>query len=92
MKPANRVIEGTVLDAAGQPVPQARVSIVESPVAMPDMALLTDAAGRFVLGAPAEGRYLLGIDSDSAGSARQPVTIGGGATAALSITLPRRRR
>lgn len=87
MTASKRLIQGRVSDAAGRPVAEARISIVESPVAMPDMALLTDAAGRFALGAPVAGRYVIGIDADAAGRARQAITIDDDG-AVLDIRLP----
>jgi hypothetical protein len=87
MTASTRLIQGRVSDAAGRPLAGARISIVDSPVAMPDIALLTDAAGRFVLGAPAAGRYLIGIDADDAGRARQAITIGDDGCV-LDIRLP----
>jgi hypothetical protein len=49
---------GRVVDARGAPVPDALVTIVESTVPMPEIALLCDAEGRFWLRLPA-GRFRL---------------------------------
>jgi hypothetical protein len=49
---------GRVVDASGAPVPDAIVSIVESSVPMPEIALLCDAGGRFSLRLP-PGRFTL---------------------------------
>lgn len=53
------VIAGTVLTTTGQPVAEARAYYVAGPVPLPDIAALTDAAGRFFLEAPAPGSYRL---------------------------------
>ena len=88
MASAARLIQVTVLDAAGRPVAGARVYVVSAPVAMPDVAALSDAQGRFTLGAPKPGRYEIGATSDMHGSARATVDVGDrGAT--LRLRLPR---
>jgi hypothetical protein len=48
--------KGRVVDASGQPVPDALVTIVESTVPMPEIALMCDAGGRFSLRLP-PGRF-----------------------------------
>jgi hypothetical protein len=50
--------EVRVVDARGAPVPNALVTIVESTVPMPEIALMADAGGRFSLRLPA-GRFTL---------------------------------
>lgn len=72
----SRVIAGTVLSAAGQPVAQARVFVLAAPGALPDMALLTDADGRFQLSAPRPGTYEIGAATDGLGSGRAVVVVG----------------
>jgi hypothetical protein len=54
--PAER--SGRVVDGSGAPVPDALVSIVESTVPMPEIALLCDPRGRFSLRLP-PGRFTL---------------------------------
>lgn len=54
------VISGAVRDADGNPVANARIAFVGAPVDVPDIAALTDSAGRFALSAPAPGRYVIG--------------------------------
>jgi Carboxypeptidase regulatory-like domain len=49
---------GRVVDAGGAPVPDALVTIVESTVPMPEIALMCDADGRFSLRLP-PGRFRL---------------------------------
>lgn len=49
---------GRVVDAAGQPVPEAFVSVVWSTAPFPEIALVTDADGTFRMGLPA-GRFRL---------------------------------
>jgi len=50
-------ISGIVLDAAGGPVPGARVALEAGPVPLPDVALLTGDDGIFWLDVPQEGEY-----------------------------------
>ena len=49
---------GRVVDRSGDPVPEALVSIVESTVPMPEIALLCDTGGNFGLRLP-PGRFTL---------------------------------
>jgi hypothetical protein len=56
--PADDELLGRVVDARGDPVPDALVTIVEGTVPMPEIALLVDADGRFRLRLPA-GRFTL---------------------------------
>jgi Carboxypeptidase regulatory-like domain len=61
---------GRVVDARGAPVPDAFVSVVESSVPVPEIALRTDELGRFSLRLP-EGRFTLRADRGGAnGQAR----------------------
>jgi hypothetical protein len=47
---------GRVVDGRGAPLPGALVSIIDSSVPVPEIALMTDAAGRFTLRLP-DGRF-----------------------------------
>ena len=53
-----------MIDTGGKPVDGAAVAIVDGPGTWPDIACLTGADGRFVLGTPSTGRYKLGVRSD----------------------------
>jgi protocatechuate 3,4-dioxygenase beta subunit len=59
-------ISGRVIDADGRAVAGARVMVTEAPGPVPDMAMLTDAAGRFVISAGQPGRYTIAAASDAA--------------------------
>ena len=50
-----------VVDASGRPVPEASVTIVAGTVAMPEIALLSDASGVVQLTLP-RGRFILQAD------------------------------
>ena len=69
------VIAGTVVDAQGDPVHGARVFIADAPVPVPDIAALTDAEGRFMLTAPAPGRYVVGCSGHEGETASGEVDI-----------------
>jgi Carboxypeptidase regulatory-like domain len=71
------LVDGQVFSAAGQVVAGARVLCVAAPVAMADVALLTDAQGRFTWVAPAPGAYTLLVQADAAGSLRHPLQASG---------------
>jgi hypothetical protein len=79
------VISGQALSAGGQPVAGARVFFIGSPVPVPDVALLTDAAGRFSLTAPAPGAYRIGCNSDKFGSAAITVNVPEGQNVEVEI-------
>ena len=68
-------LSGIVLDAAGQPVAGARVYLVGAPGPVPDMAVLTGADGRFVLGAARAGRYEVACSNDAGDSASARVEV-----------------
>ena len=70
------LVKGHVLDATGQPVGGARLMWLEAPVAMPDVAALSQADGGFVLTVPVPGRYRLGCQTDGQGSAQATTTVG----------------
>lgn len=79
MNDTARRIGGTVLDATGKPVAQARVYIAKAPAAVPDVAALTGADGRFTLAVARPGRYEIGCSTDARGSASVSVEVGDGA-------------
>ena len=81
-----RMISGTVLSASGQPVAQARIYVLAAPGAVPDVALLTDADGRFELGALQPGAYEIGANTDGLGSGQVAVRVER-ADARVQITL-----
>ena len=59
-----RPVRGLVVDAAGDPVAGARVTIVESPSPMPELSMLADEHGCFSL-ALQPGRFVLRADGDA---------------------------
>jgi hypothetical protein len=59
------------MDSARQPTPGASVYVVSAPRSLPDVALLTDEAGRFVLTAPFPGDYVIGARLNSSADAKQ---------------------
>ena len=67
---------GKVLDSNGLPVGGATVMWVRGPVPLPDIALLTQADGSFVMSAPVAGPYTLGCRRDPGGQARVDVNVG----------------
>ena len=81
------LIAGTVVDAAGLPVPQAAVLFREAPVAVPDVAELTGPDGRFALHAPAAGRYRVAVHSEGHPSAEEEVEVGAADPPLLTIVL-----
>jgi len=71
-----RIVAGTVLDASGKPVAQARVYFSAAPGSVPDIAELTGADGRFRLSAARPGRYQVSVSSDAHGSSSVEVDVG----------------
>jgi Carboxypeptidase regulatory-like domain len=82
------VIAGTVTDSAGEAVAGARVMFATAPVAVPDVAALTDEGGAFALGAPVPGAYELTVATDAAVT-QAPVEVGEGAERVdVEVVLP----
>jgi hypothetical protein len=53
------MITGIVTDSSGRPAAEAVVSVTAAPVPVPDIAALTDVAGRFSITVPVTGDYRL---------------------------------
>ena len=66
------VIAGVVRGEEGEPAPGVPVYVVDAPAAMPDVAAVTDADGRFALTAPVAGRYAI---EAAGGQARASVDV-----------------
>jgi carboxypeptidase family protein len=65
-----------VVRSGGGPVPLARVFLESAPGPIPDVALLTDAEGRFTIGTVGPGSYRLTVHSDDHHPATVTVEIG----------------
>lgn len=63
------LIRGWVHRVDGGAVVEARVYFESAPIAVPDVALLTDERGRFTLYAPVPGRYRVACRAEDAASA-----------------------
>jgi len=59
-------ISGRVVDANGRGIAGARVMVTAAPGPVPDMAMLTDGEGRFVIGAARPGSYTIAATTDDA--------------------------
>jgi protocatechuate 3,4-dioxygenase beta subunit len=81
------LVSGSVRDAVGAPVAGARVAFADAPVAVPDVALLTDAEGRFALAAPAPGGYELSVAADGYAPAHVAVEVPGSEPVDVAVTL-----
>ncbi len=71
------IVRGKVIDPNGEPVREASVYFVSSPVNMPDVAQLTDDQGQFTLSLAAKGQYVLGVTSDDWGTAQSSIDVRG---------------
>lgn len=58
------VIFGVIKDDNGNPVPEARVSFLDGPVPLPDIAALTDINGTFALSTPSAGEYVIAVNTE----------------------------
>ena len=86
------LISGVVQDVNGNPVANARVYFASGPGALPDIAALTDGAGKFTLTAPQPGQYTIECAADGWETKRVAVTVTGGQTKELKIQLTGRTR
>jgi hypothetical protein len=71
------VISGTVHDAEQRPIAEARVYFTGGPSPFPDIAALTDKAGRFSLSVPAPGTYTLECSADGYATAAKSIEVTG---------------
>jgi hypothetical protein len=71
------LIRGVVRDPAGRPVASARAFLAGGPMAVPDVAALTDERGAFVLSVPSPGTWELRCDADGFSPAVERVEVGG---------------
>ena len=81
------LITGRVSQSGGQPIAGARVFFASGPAALPDIAALTDATGRFSLAAPWPGDYALEVVADGFHSQRVSTSVGTRETRELDIEL-----
>jgi hypothetical protein len=78
-------VSGRVLDNLGRPIAGASVYFVRAPVSMPDVALQTDADGRFVFGVRSSGIYRIGVTVPSHITLEHDITVADGRP--VSVTL-----
>jgi hypothetical protein len=81
------LVFGSVVDAAGHPVPDARVALTASPVAVPDIALLTGEDGSFSIAVPVEGIYGVTAVTDE-GRTEETVQVRRGVESRVRLILP----
>jgi Carboxypeptidase regulatory-like domain len=87
MSESPTVITGTVRDLAGHPVAGARISFVEGPVPLADIAALTAEDGTFSLTAPVAGIYRIACHADGFRSQSSTITVGTGTHITLNFTM-----
>lgn len=84
-----RVISGVVRDNDGKPIADAQIYFTDSPMPLPDIAMLTDTNGTFSLSVPSAGKYGIGFNADGFASETTTVTIGSEQKIHLDIRLKR---
>jgi len=85
--PDPSLIAGLVEDPEGRPIGRARVYFIEGPVALPDIAALTDDSGRFTLAAPVPGTYQVEVASEGFTSTTATVDVHGGQRVDLNLQM-----
>jgi Carboxypeptidase regulatory-like domain len=80
-----KVVAGRVLMPDGRPVAGANVMFAHGPVALPDIAQVTDATGAFALAAPAEGSYRIVVNVPGLGMVERDVDVGGASEIFIEI-------
>ncbi len=89
MPNAPGIVTGVVTDRDGNAVPAARVSFAAGPVALPDVAALTDSRGAFTLSAPAPGTYTVHCVADGFAAGSQQVAVRSGERVEVHCRLDR---
>ena len=80
-------LTGRILDSNGRPVAGASVFLIAAPVAMPDIAQLSNAEGVFDLEAPSAGRYTIGAAAPGGGEGRITIDVGEGDAGPVEIRI-----
>lgn len=83
------LISGLVRDSDGKPVPNARVSFVESPVPVPDIAALVDNYGAFTISAPVPGDYTIEVMAGGFVRKKLKISVLDNEEKHVEVTLPR---
>lgn len=83
------VVAGRVIGADDQPVAGASVMFTQGPVAIPDIAQITDAHGAFALAAPTEGTYRLLVNAPGFPSVEHSVEVTENSKPSIEIALKR---
>jgi Carboxypeptidase regulatory-like domain len=81
------VITGTVRDLKGHAVAGARISFVESPTPLPDIAALTAANGTYSLTAPVAGIYRIACHADGFAPQSRTITVDAGSRITLDFAM-----
>lgn len=87
MSDSGLIIRGEVRDQAGVPIFNARVWISSGPVAVADVAMLTDTDGEFLLSVPAVGRYEIACAADEFHPVRQVMEVSGKDAVSIELRL-----
>ncbi len=69
------IISGVVCDSHSNPIANARVYFTNGPVALPDIAALTNKDGAFSLSAPIAGSYTIACAAEGFAPAAVTVTV-----------------
>jgi hypothetical protein len=85
MARGSAIISGTVSDAAGNPIAGARVLLVGGPVALPDIAALTNEEGEFMISVPVAGAYRIQCVADEYRPAEVDAVVEAGTNPKLDI-------
>jgi hypothetical protein len=80
-------LTGRALGTDGRPVVGAPVYVVSAPVAMADIAQLTNGEGRFDLEAPVPGSYTIGVSAADGSEGRVTIEVTEGDPPPAELTL-----
>ena len=81
------ILHGKIVDPNGKPVAEATVYFISAPVAMPDVAQLTDTNGQITMSVGVAGKYVIGASADEWGSGQTSIEIGEDETLEISVRL-----
>lgn len=81
------IISGVISDSDGKPLADAQIYFTESPMPLPDIAMLTDSDGKYSLSVPSAGKYGIGYNAAGFASKKVTVTIGSEQNTTLDVQL-----